>query len=68
MKTNIPGKTITEQLRNALKILGEPNQATADAIGVHFSRMSRFRAGKEGLRLDTVDALCKHLGLKLYVR
>ena len=68
MRTNIPGRTITEQLRNALDILGETNQATADAIGVDCSRVSRFRAGIEGLRLDAVDRLCTHLHVKLYAR
>lgn len=59
---------VSQQLRDAVRESGEPMHVLARAAGLHKSAMSRFMSGERGLRLETVDALCERLGLRLVAK
>lgn len=58
-------QTVSEQLRAAIRDSGESMLATARAAEIDKASMSRFLSGERGLRLDAVDRLCVHFGLRL---
>ena len=57
--------TISEQLRRFIKDSGVSLYQLERETGVHNSMLSRFLRGERGLRLEAVDALSKHLKLRL---
>ena len=56
--------SISDQLRRAIEQSGQSRYAIWKATGVAQSTLSRFMAG-EGLTLDVIDRLARHLGLNL---
>ena len=56
--------TPTQTLRKAVKTGGENRADISRETGIGESVLSRFVHGA-GLRSDTSDRLCKHLGLEL---
>jgi hypothetical protein len=61
-------KTITDQLRKAIKDSGESEYAIAKGSGVSQSVVNRFMSGERGISLITAAALCSYLGLQLVRR
>ncbi len=57
-------KTVSEQLREAIKGSGLSQAELSRAAGVPESGLSRFMDGQE-LRIGNVDRLCRTLGLVL---
>ena len=53
------------QLRALVAARGLSGYALAQAAGLNRSTVNRFLAGESGLTLDTLDALCGALGLRL---
>jgi len=56
---------ISEQLRRALLKGPESRYAISKATGVPQGNLSAYCAGKRSLSLESVDVLCRHLGLEL---
>lgn len=59
---------VSEQLKQAIEDSGQTRYAIANACGIDHGHFSRFMAGERGLSLDTLDRLCRHLGLELVRR
>ncbi len=57
--------TVTEQLRQAIEASGQSRYAIWKATGIDQAQLSRFMGGECGLSMETLDALCEHLGLEL---
>lgn len=60
----MPG-TISGQLRWFLQHSGETGYRLQRQIGLDSTAISRFLRGRRGLTLTSVDALAKHLKLRL---
>jgi transcriptional regulator with XRE-family HTH domain len=56
---------ISKQLRQAIQDSGETMYAVAMGSGLSFPVVSRFVHGQRDIRLETADALCEYLGLRL---
>jgi transcriptional regulator with XRE-family HTH domain len=54
-----------EVLKQAIRGCGLPMYVLAERAGVTNGQLSRFMRGERTLRADTVEKLCKVLGLKL---
>jgi hypothetical protein len=61
----IPGKNVTEQLRQAVRDSGKTLTQLAKDSGVGIDRLSRFVRAERSLTLPSVDGLCHALGLYL---
>lgn len=57
--------TVTEQLRRAVENCGRTRYQISKQTGIPASVLSRFVAGGRGLRSESFDTLCSHLGLML---
>ena len=58
-------KTLSEQLRATIDASEMSRYAICKVTGIHPSAMSRFMAGRVGLTLAHIEALCALLGLEL---
>jgi len=56
---------LTEQLRKAINTCGQSRYAIAKATGVGADTLSRFVNGERGLSMEAMDAIGKHLGLRI---
>ena len=65
MSTRKIPSTITGQLRWYLEHCGETLCDVERATGIHNSMLSRFLRGERGLRLENLDTLSEHLGLRV---
>jgi transcriptional regulator with XRE-family HTH domain len=61
----MPEVSISEQLRKAILASGVTRYRIAKENGIDQASLSRFMNGTTGLSGDTIDILCKYLGLKL---
>lgn len=61
----VPGKSISQQLRRALKDCRRSNYQISNETGIDQGTLSRFRNAKCGLSLPNIDTLCRYLGLRL---
>jgi hypothetical protein len=59
------GLPVSEQLRLAIDAGAYSRYALAKLTGIGESTLSRFMAGKTGLSIESIDALCAVLGLAL---
>ena len=57
--------TISGQLLWHIRNSGASTYRLQKETGVHNSVLSRFLRGERGLSLESIDALAKHLGLRL---
>lgn len=57
--------TVSHTLRRALESCGATRYAVSKATEIPESTLSRFVVGKKHLRGETIDRLCKYLGLAL---
>jgi hypothetical protein len=57
--------SVTDQLRKAVEECGQTRYAISKATGIPQSVLSRFVASGAGLRSESIDKLCEHLGLVL---
>jgi hypothetical protein len=60
--------TVTDALRRAVEQCGQTRYAISKATGIPASVLSRFVAEGRGLRSESIDRLCTHLGLVLVAR
>ena len=58
-------KTMSEQLRVAIRASGQSLLQIATACGIDDGMLSRFMRGKRGLTTKTLDKVCAHIGLEL---
>ncbi len=58
-------KLLSEQLRAAVDSSDWSRQEICDRMGIDKAALSRFMAGKSGLRLANLDALATLLNLEL---
>lgn len=61
----LKGKSLSAQLRSALRTSGQSMYQIHKTSGVDEGTLSKFRAGKAGLSLESIDRLVRHLGLRL---
>ena len=61
-------RTVTEQLRDAMKASGQLPETIAARTGVSKGVISRFLNRERDIRGKTLDKLCKHLALDLVPR
>lgn len=59
------GKTVSGQLRRAIRECGQSLCQIADGSGVDDGALSRFMRGERGLTTKTLDRLCSYLNLEL---
>ncbi len=65
MPATTKGRTVSDQLRDAIRECGSSVRALGLRAGVDDGMIHRFLAGDRGLTLATVDRLAAVLGLKL---
>ncbi len=58
-------EALTDQLRGFVVESGQSLGEISRATGLHVSALSRFVNGERGVSMEGLDALGKHLGLKL---
>jgi Cro/C1-type HTH DNA-binding domain len=58
-------KAFREQLAAAIENSGMTRYAISKATGIPQSQLSLFVNGRGGLAMESVDAICELLGLKL---
>lgn len=58
-------KTISDQLKTAIKRSGKTKYALAQESGVAWAQISRFMDGERDLRLESAARLAESLNLKL---
>ena len=58
-------KTISEQLRRAIRARGQSLCQIAEGCGIDDARLSRFMRGQRGMTTKTLDRLCAYLRLEL---
>ncbi|MCH8807869.1 MAG: helix-turn-helix domain-containing protein [Planctomycetes bacterium] len=56
---------VSEQMRLAIDASPESRYAICKGTGIDQGQFSKFMAGKLGLSLNALDALCAYLGLEL---
>jgi transcriptional regulator with XRE-family HTH domain len=56
---------LSDQLREAIKDTQKPVYVVAKESGVAQAILSRFMAGKRGLRLETAEKLLKYLKMEI---
>ena len=61
-------RTVTEQLRRAIERSGQSFRDIAKETGVNVGVVSRFVRKERGINGDTVDKLCRWLGLELQTK
>jgi hypothetical protein len=61
------GELFSDQLRRAIEESGLSRYAINKAAGIDKGVMSKFMAGKVGLRMESVDRIVSVLSLKLVV-
>ena len=59
------GKQFADQLRQAIDHCGLTRYAICKKTGIKQSLLSKFMHGKGGLSVETINKLCKLLGLRL---
>lgn len=65
MARNRKTLTFTEQLRQAIRLAPMSQYRLAKEAGVPKETISRFLLGRVGMRLETVNAICEVLELRL---
>jgi transcriptional regulator with XRE-family HTH domain len=58
-------KTLKEQLRDAIRRDGRTYNQLGKACGIGRDRLSRFMRNERDLTVDSIEDLCKALGLEL---
>ena len=59
------GLGLRDQLRDAIRSSGLSLNQLGECCGVDRGRLSRFMRGERGLSLESVEVICKALGLCL---
>jgi plasmid maintenance system antidote protein VapI len=54
-----------EDLREAVRASGRPQQELADEIGVNLISLNRFVNGRRGISVETAEKLAKVLGREI---
>ena len=57
--------TVSEQLKWYMRASGVSCLQLQHELGVHHTQFTRFLKGERGLKLDTLDMLCKRFKLRL---
>lgn len=56
--------TLTDLLRKAIRESGQSMRHIAGEAGLERASLSRFACGRQSLRLDRADALCRYFGIR----
>jgi len=54
---------LSKQLRAAVQLIGDRQSDIARGAGIQPATLSRFLSGQSGLSSDSIDRLCKYLGI-----
>jgi transcriptional regulator with XRE-family HTH domain len=65
MARKVPDPSVAVRLREAIQDSGLSLNQLGQRAGIDHSRLSRFVRGERDLTLDSVDKLCRVLGLQL---
>ena len=57
--------TVSEELKWHMRASGVSCLQLQHELGVHHTQLTRFLRGERGLKLDTLDMLCKRFRLRL---
>ena len=55
-------------MRKAIKASGQSCYAIAKVTGIGTSQLSRFMSGQRGLSVESLTALCDHLGFEIVLK